>query len=113
MKPILRNIIEEKCPKCGESHAFYSKGNVLLFKAPKMNERCTHCNYRYEKEPGYFTGAMYISYALCIIEMLLVVVLGNFADISIKHIGYLLMLLIFALWPFNFRMSRILWMYIA
>ena len=29
-----------------------------------MFERCSVCNLRYEREPGYFLGAMYISYGL-------------------------------------------------
>jgi len=33
---------------------------------PKMHERCSVCHLRYEREPGYFLGAMYISYALAL-----------------------------------------------
>lgn len=29
-----------------------------------MNERCPVCGARFERGPGYFTGAMYFSYAL-------------------------------------------------
>lgn len=29
-----------------------------------MNERCAACDLRFEREPGYFLGAMYISYGL-------------------------------------------------
>ena len=29
-----------------------------------MNDRCSVCNLKYEREPGYFLGAMYIGYAL-------------------------------------------------
>ena len=31
-----------------------------------MHERCSVCDLRYEREPGYFLGAMYISYALAL-----------------------------------------------
>lgn len=29
-----------------------------------MYERCAVCDLKYEREPGYFLGAMYISYGL-------------------------------------------------
>jgi uncharacterized protein (DUF983 family) len=31
---------------------------------PKMGERCSICDLKFEREPGYFLGAMYISYVL-------------------------------------------------
>ena len=29
-----------------------------------MNDRCPECGLRFNREPGYFLGAMYISYGL-------------------------------------------------
>ena len=29
-----------------------------------MYERCPYCDLKYEREPGYFLGAMYIGYGL-------------------------------------------------
>jgi uncharacterized protein (DUF983 family) len=34
-------------------------GNVL-----KMNENCSHCGLKYQIEPSFFYGAMYVSYGL-------------------------------------------------
>ncbi len=31
---------------------------------PKMFERCPVCDLQFEREPGYFLGAMYISFVL-------------------------------------------------
>jgi len=31
-----------------------------------MNEHCPHCGLRFEREQGYFLGAMYISYGLAL-----------------------------------------------
>ncbi len=36
-----------------------------------MNERCPVCGLRFEREQGYFLGAMYISYALMLPLLLL------------------------------------------
>ncbi len=32
-----------------------------------MNERCAACQLRFEREAGYFLGAMYISYGLALV----------------------------------------------
>ena len=56
----LLTILNCKCPNC-------SKGNVYkkhhFFSYAKMNDTCDVCNYSFEKEPGFFYGAMYVSYA--------------------------------------------------
>jgi uncharacterized protein (DUF983 family) len=36
---------------------------------PKMQERCAVCDLKFEREPGYFLGAMYISYLLGVLTM--------------------------------------------
>ena len=108
---LITKLWKEKCPSCGDGDVYESKGNVLLFKVPKMREQCEVCNYRFEKEPGYFTGAMYVSYALCIAEMLVAVLLGLVFDYSLEPMVYPLVLVIVLFWTFNFRMSRLIWMY--
>lgn len=112
MSNILRIIQQEKCPKCSRDKVFESNGNVLLFKIPKMKEKCSSCGYRFEKEPGYFSGAMYVSYGLCVAEMAFIFILFQITNISVEYLIYTLALFVFALWPFNFRMSRIIWMHL-
>jgi len=34
---------------------------------PKMNERCPICDLKFDREPGYFLGAMYVSYGLGVV----------------------------------------------
>lgn len=52
-------IISLKCPECRRGKVF---ANLLL----KMHSVCPVCGLRFEREPGYFLGAMYFSYALAI-----------------------------------------------
>lgn len=113
MASLITNIKQEKCPSCRKESVFKTKGNVFLFKMPIMKEKCSNCGRRFEKEPGYFTGAMYISYGLCIIEMIIALILFEFVDIHYNYLIVLLSLTVILLWPFNFRMSRIIWMYLA
>jgi uncharacterized protein (DUF983 family) len=52
-----------RCPRCCDGK-IYRRGM-------QINPRCPVCNLLFEREPGYFMGALYISYALAIIFLLL------------------------------------------
>jgi uncharacterized protein (DUF983 family) len=49
-----------KCPKCRQGDLFLSPFNIS--KPIAMHEKCTNCNQDFEPEPGYYFGAMFISY---------------------------------------------------
>ena len=40
-----------------------------------MNERCPHCGLKFEREQGYFLGAMYFSYGIATVVIVLLAVL--------------------------------------
>ena len=43
------------CPRCGVGP---------LYRNPfTMNDNCAHCGLKFEREQGYFVGAIYINYA--------------------------------------------------
>ena len=108
----LTDIFEEKCPKCGEGKVFEKKGNPLLFQMPKMYEHCSCGNHKFEREPGYFFGSMYVSYALAIAEMAGVFIITYFLfSLSFPQIVVTIGILAFLLSTFNFRLSRMLWIY--
>lgn len=44
-----------KCPRCG--------AGPLFLKPFRMYEECPTCALKFEREQGYFIGAMYINYA--------------------------------------------------
>ena len=47
-----------RCPRCGVGS---------LYRRPfKMNEQCANCALKFEREQGYFVGAIYINYAATI-----------------------------------------------
>ena len=49
-----RRALKLLCPNCCGDHLFRS--------FTRMNEKCSSCGLKYEREPGYFLGATYISY---------------------------------------------------
>jgi len=106
-----QGIVKGKCPKCKTGDIFYDKGNVFLVRSPKMNEKCSHCGYKFEKEPGYFIGSLYVSYALAVAEMMALFI-PSFFLFSFEIIFAILIsaLLLFSF--FNYRYARIIWIYI-
>ena len=62
----LRCILQQRCPRCRAGGIF----RYSIFRGfPKMRERCAICDLKFEREPGYFLGAMYLSYGLGVLIM--------------------------------------------
>ena len=77
-----------------------------------MNERCTVCALKFEREEGYFLGAMYISYGVAL------GIITAFAALAWAFTGWPLgknvvwaIILFVPLAPIVSRFSRILWIY--
>ena len=77
-----------------------------------MHERCPVCGLRFEREEGYFLGAMYISYALAVPLMALWVVL--FWRLTDWHLEKLVLAAALALVPcapLLTTAARVLWIH--
>ena len=109
---LLKNILNEKCPKCEQGKVFATSGNLLLLRIPKMHENCSTCNHKFEKEPGYFFGSMFVSYALAVGEMIVLFLLLNLFVSSYITIIILIGIASLIVSTFNFRCSRMIWIYI-
>ena len=74
--------------------------------------RCNHCNYRFEREQGFFVGAMYVSYAIAVALAAPVALLLFLFPLSLAwHVAVVVAVLIGAA-PLNYRISRTLWLHI-
>ncbi len=98
-------MLQLKCPRCRQGKAFV--GHFA------MNENCPICQLRFEREPGYFLGAMYVSYALSVILLGLIILLGSalFSSLRLEIIIGFSVPLYLPFVPAVFRYSRIIWMY--
>src|SRR6187402_1042188 len=61
-------LVNGKCPTCRRGPIF--SGSIYGFNIQRTNYSCSHCNQRFEIEPGYFYAAMYVSYAMNMAEMI-------------------------------------------
>lgn len=55
---LLSHGLRLRCPRCGIGR--------LYGKPFRMNQHCAHCRLKFEREQGYFIGAIYINYAATI-----------------------------------------------
>ena len=102
-------MLAGKCPRCHRGAIFKP-----LLKAPlTMNPICSNCGLVFEREAGYFLGAMYISYTIGVILvvpvaliLLLVFHVGMVAVIVIALIQTILTMVV------SFRYSRVIWLYL-
>jgi uncharacterized protein (DUF983 family) len=60
----LYSILTGTCPKCQNESMYLDKNPLHLSKVLKMHENCSHCGLKYQIEPSFFYGAMYVSYGL-------------------------------------------------
>ncbi|WP_026996898.1 DUF983 domain-containing protein [Flectobacillus major] len=105
-------MVKAKCPQC-------RKGNLFthpwwnLFKFDRMHVHCPECGLRYEREPGFFYGAMYISYAFTVGIMLVggFIIYNYFGDP--EPLGYIIPIVLISVLfvPFNFRIARVLFIH--
>jgi uncharacterized protein (DUF983 family) len=107
---IAYSVVFNKCPQCHQ-------GKVLKYAPYQINklldteDTCSNCQLKYEKEPGFFYGAMYVSYALTsgvfIVSYLLQVMVLN---LPITQFAILMVSLLLLTFPLIARWSRVLWL---
>lgn len=107
----LYSIFKMKCPKCHEVDLFVHKNPYRIHGFFDMPKECTVCHQKFEIEPGFYYGAMYVSYAVCVaylvsIFVALTVLYPSFTleFFLISGIGSMVVLT-----PVFFRLSRAIW----
>lgn len=101
----LRGIAANRCPRCANADIF--RYGVV------MRAKCSSCGYVYERENGYFLGAMVIGYFMCAFSTVPTMVLG----VMVLHADLFRVLVVgcsqvILLTPLIFRYSRLAWIYL-
>lgn len=107
-----KSAVEGKCPRCRKGNMF--KAPLFSLRSRKMLEHCPHCGLKFEKEPGYFYVAMYVSYAFVVAELVTACVGAYILTGNLESPWLYLMVACGAalvLSPFNYRYSRVVLLY--
>lgn len=97
-------IIAQRCPVCLTGPMFAG-----LF---RMWEVCPTCGHRFMREPGFFQGAMYVSYSMGLVTFLLLLLFCQYRlapRIGLTAAYLLAFALQLCLVPILWRYSRVIW----
>lgn len=105
-------ILQQRCPRCHQGPLF--SHSALSTKFTEMPAHCPVCQQAYEPEPGFYWGAMYISFVFSTGIMLVVgfavYFLLNDPDTWVYILSVAVASLLFM--PFSLRYSRTLMLYL-
>lgn len=104
-------IITAKCPRCREGKMF--TGGLYTPKFADMHQSCPCCGQSFEPEPGFYYGAMYVSFAFNVAAFLIsLFVLYQFVEeVTMGMMIAVVAVVVIGLLPVIFRLSRVLWLY--
>lgn len=103
----LYSILTGTCPKCHNESMYLQKNPWLLTKVLKMHDNCSHCGLRYQIEPSFFYGAMYVSYGLNVaIGIAAFIISFFFFKSNLKEAFVVIIIALTALFPFVLRWAR-------
>ena len=109
----LYSVIYNCCPRC-QSDKFWPKNNpyknILVNHSGDIGS-CKNCNLKYEIEPGFWYGAMYVSYGLTVfiamLTWLIMYIFNKEMDVFIQI--SIISFMIITLFPVVYFLSRLLW----
>jgi uncharacterized protein (DUF983 family) len=98
-------LFRQRCPHC-------CKGKIYAG-GMQMNPRCPVCNLLFEREPGYFMGALYVSYALAIGFLLIAMAIVS-SLLPTVDLGWIVLIcagLFIPFVPMVTRYARVIWIH--
>jgi uncharacterized protein (DUF983 family) len=105
-----RAMFNHKCAECHQGDMFPT-GAFSLNKPFEMYDRCPKCDANYYPEPGFYYGAMFMSYILSIFIILGFVMLLHWVlELSLMASFGWLMVLVTVFFVWWFRFSRAFWL---
>ncbi len=106
----LYSIFTFTCPQCQEGK-FFKAHPYNLKEVGNLHEHCPVCGLKYEKEVGFYYGAMYVSYALAVAVFVTLWVSFNlfFPGLSTAVQIWIIVAVSVATGPLLYALSKIIW----
>ena len=110
-KTRLYSIFKFKCPRCHKGEFLESRNPYNLKKAGDIKEKCSSCGLKYSSEPGFYYGAMYVSYALgiALFVSIWVATFVLYPNYSAELLLGLIVGSMVLLGPYLYALSKIIW----
>ncbi len=109
---IIASIFKSKCPKCRKGDLFTKPFDIK--KPLDMPRNCEVCGQRTEPEPGFYFGAMFLSYIISGFALLFVALPLVFVfDWSVNATMVAVLFVAAVFYIKLLRLSRSLWIHIS
>ena len=107
----IEGVLRQRCPRCRRGRIFRG---VTARTWLSMYQTCPVCDLKFDRgEQGYFIGAMYVSYAISIPPVLvLVFIFWRVANWSFNAALVGAFVAYLPLVPLAVRLSRVIWIYV-
>lgn len=106
----LYSILFGACPKCHQESMYVNKNPYVLSEVIKMHETCSHCKTKYQIEPSFFYGSMYVSYGVGIAFAVAAFIISyNIFESSLVTAFIAIVVTLVGFMPVIMRLSRNIW----
>jgi uncharacterized protein (DUF983 family) len=110
----LYSIFLQKCPRCHEGSlwkkSFFNSFFDLFKGEYNMHRHCNSCGQSFDLEPGFWWGAMYVSYALSSAQLLFTALICKLVFyLTLNQTMAVVLLVAFIFFAINGRLSRSIW----
>ena len=107
----LYSIIKFKCPYCQEGEFYKSRNPYNFSSMSEHRDTCENCNKKLSIEPGFYFGAMYISYSFGIAHIVSFVVAKYVLDFEMEFWNFIILVAssLLAVTPLYYALSKIIW----
>ncbi|MDI1315805.1 DUF983 domain-containing protein [Flavobacterium sp.] len=103
----LNSILTGTCPRCQEESMYVEKNPYNLPELFHMHENCSHCGLRYQIEPSFFYGAMYVNYGLTVaVGVAAFIITKVLLGFELMYAVIAIIVALVVLMPINSRLSR-------
>jgi uncharacterized protein (DUF983 family) len=106
----LYSIVTMTCPQCQESHMMV--GNPYRFSTMgEVKNKCEVCGLDFKPEPGFYYGAMYVSYGLSVAIFVSIWASCTwfFDNVGVWTQISLIFIALIGLGPYLYALSKVIW----
>ncbi|MBT0606743.1 DUF983 domain-containing protein [Aequorivita echinoideorum] len=109
-KSYLYSTLFLKCPQCRQGNLL-TANPYKLSETNRVREKCPKCGLKFHIEPAFYTGSMYVSYAVgtaVAIAVFIITYFTGLAENPLAIFGYIVLGL-FLLMPYIGAVSKSIW----
>lgn len=109
---LLSSLIGLRCPRCRMGQLFQLGKLTKPGSFFAMHTHCPCCQLSFTPEPGFYFGAMFVSYGINTAQFIgaWVALLLLYPDYSLALLLSILVAVVLLSLPFTFRLSRSIWL---